>query len=260
MSRSRFSICAAFVICCVLAATVQAAPTVDLTTINATGMINGAWFYEVHAAPTGSGNIQSFVRIGKDQDNPAITQGYNTEARPVEYDENTSPTFTRPLLLSDVPVVDLSGTLYREFLLDINQNKTGDGRLLSLDTIEIYQSDDGTLGGPGVHAGGFPGTLVYDMDGLADSWILLDYALNHGSGTGDMFAYIPDSLFIDEDYVYLYSMFGASEGSLHPNTASFEEWAVRKDVDTPPIPAPGAWLLGAIGIGVVGHLRRRRIV
>jgi len=230
---------------------VQAAPTLDLTTDSATGMINGAWFYEVGAASTGSGVIQSFVRINT---NDPIEEGYNTDARPVQYDENTSPTFTRSLLLSAVPLVEMDGTPYREFLLDINQDKTTEGRLLSLDTIEIYQAGSGNLTG---HPGGL-GTLIYDLDAGADNWILLDYGLNTGSGSGDMFAYIPDSLFIDEDYVYLYSMFGASETSAHPNTSGFEEWSVRKLADTPPmVPAPGALLLATLGLGLVGQLRRR---
>ena len=253
MSRSRLSICVALAVSCAFAATVQASPTLDLTMSGATGIVNGAWFYEVSAASTGSGVIDSFVRIST---NDPIEEGYNTDARPVQYDEDTSP-FTRSLLLSDVPVVDLGGTLYREFLLDINQNKSGAGRLISLDTIEIYQASAGNLTG---HPTGL-GTKIYDLDAGVDNWILLDYALNSGSGSGDMFAYIPDSLFADEDFVYLYSMFGASESSLHPNTANFEEWAVRKDVDIPPtVPAPGAVILGAIGVGLVGHLRRRRVV
>jgi len=234
----------------------QALPTLDLTTSAATGQINGAWFYQADAASTGSGVIASFVRI---QTNDPIEHGYNTDYRPLQYDENNSPIFTRSLLLSNVPIVNLGGTLYREFLLDINQEATGAGRLLSLDTVEVYQADAENLHN---HPTGL-GTLIYDMDGLADSWILLDYGLESGSGSGDMFAYIPDSSFDDEeDYVYLYSMFGASEDSAYPNTASFEEWAVVRVGDDPPpppqVPVPGALLLAGLGAGGVACLRRRR--
>jgi hypothetical protein len=213
--------------------------------------IDGAWFYNVNAASTGSGVIQSFVRI---QTNAAVEQGYNTDYRPLQFDENNSSSFTHSLLLSDVPTVDLGGTLYREFLLDINQNKTGDGRLLSLDALQIYQADVGDLHG---YPTGW-GTPVYNLDASTDNYILLDYSLNNGSGSGDMFAYIPDSAFSDSlDYVYLYSMFGVE----NPNTASYEEWAVRTDVTSPPppppVPVPAAVILGLLGLGIAGLKLRR---
>ena len=57
----------------------------DLTgTLADTQEINNAWFYNVNAASTGSGVIESFVRI---QTNAAVEQGYNTDARPLQYDE-----------------------------------------------------------------------------------------------------------------------------------------------------------------------------
>jgi hypothetical protein len=216
----------------------------DLTTSGATDSINDAWFYEAHAASTGSGVIDSFVRIST---NDAIEEGYNTGYRPLEFDENTSPTFTHNLLLNDVPIVNLGETDYREFLLDINQNKSGDGRLLSLDEIEIYLGNAGDLTG---YSGGL-GTLIWELDDGANNYIKLDYSLNTGSGSGDMFAYIPDNLFTGGDYVYLYSRFGEN----FANTANFEEWAVR--TETTVVPVPGAVILGVLGLGVVGWKLRR---
>ena len=198
---------------------------VDLTTAGATGTINGAWFYEAHAAATGSGSIMSFVRIDNNGNAPEIEQGYNTDGRPLQYNEMSSATFTHSLLLSNVPVVTLNGTLYREFLLDINQRNNNP--LLSLDAIQIYRASTKDLIGPVAGLG----TPVYNLDAGKDNWIKMDYSLNAGSGSGDMFAYIPNSLFGlgAGDYVYLYSMFGTE----FPNNAGFEEWAVRKDGDTP---------------------------
>lgn len=229
----------------------------DLTgSVSDTVLINGAWFYNVHAAATGTGLIDSFVRInGK-----AVEQGYNTDGRPVQFDENTSPTFTRSLLLDDVPIVYLSGdpTPYREFLLDINQKNSSP--LLALDDIEIFQTDAGNHTNYGDASFG---KLVYDLDAPPeDNWILLDYSLNTGSGSGDMFAYIPDALFTwDLDYVTLYSHFGAGTTSEYPdnsNNDGFEEWAVRKAETPPPVvPVPGALLLGLLGLSAAG-LRLRR--
>jgi hypothetical protein len=200
-----------------------------------------------------SGSIGvAFVRLSTNQE---VAQGYNTAARPLMFDENNSPQFTRELLLSSVPVVDIGGTDYREFLLDINQNGTVSGRVLSLDTIEIYLANAGNLTGYPANLG----TKIYDLDaGDSDNWILLDYKLNHGSGSGDMFAYIPDSLFVGGEYVYLYSKFGESENEAYPNNAGFEEWAVRIGEPLAIIPAPGAVVLGSIGVCFVGWLRRRR--
>ena len=46
--------------------------------------------------------------------------------------------FTRELLLSDVPLVDIGGSLYREFLLDINEAASDNKKLLSLDELQFY--------------------------------------------------------------------------------------------------------------------------
>src|SRR5437899_1740853 len=95
------------------------AETIDLTSVGSSGTINGGLFQQTSTQPTGTGVIDSFVRI----QNNGTEQGYNTSARPVQFDEKTDPNYTRPLLLSSVPVVNINGVNYRQFLLDINQNK-----------------------------------------------------------------------------------------------------------------------------------------
>ena len=94
--------------------------TVDLTTGAAAGMqsVNGGFVTWTASQPTGSGFIDSFVRVSANTD---CVQGYNTDSRPLQFDENTSATFTHDLLLSAVPIVNIGGVNYREFLLDINQ-------------------------------------------------------------------------------------------------------------------------------------------
>jgi len=222
-----------------------AGPTLDLTTQDF-GKIDDAYFIRTYSQSTGTGVIEPFVRLSTNQ---PISQGYNTSARPLLYDENNCPKFTRTLSLSEVPVFKIGEIYYREFLLDINQNGTTDGRMLSLDQIEIYLAAEPDLTGNPSSLG----TLVYELDtATADNWIKLNYKLNHGSGSGDMLAYIPDNLFVGGDYVYLYSMFGKNL----PNSAGFEEWAVRKGEPLPVVPAPGAIVLGSIGLCLVGWLRR----
>src|SRR5438067_13222135 len=96
--------------------------TVDLTLHGATGTVNGAVFEQYDARPTGTGHIQSFVRIQGASAKATVQQGYNTDARPLQYDENKSPQFTRSLALNSIPVVNVGGVPSYELLLDIIQN------------------------------------------------------------------------------------------------------------------------------------------
>jgi hypothetical protein len=201
--------------------------TLDLTTRGAEEALNGVIFRQTDAQPTGTGVIDSFVRVQGANAKATLEQGYNTDARPLELDENKSPQFTRSLKLGDVPLANIDGVAYREFLLDINQKSSQP--LLSLDELRLYVGNAPNL--KGYVAGTRQLALldpVYDLDPNAeDNWIKLDYSLNHGSGSGDLLVYVPNSVFADADansYVYLYSKFGQNLGA----NAGFEEWAVIK--------------------------------
>jgi len=197
--------------------------TVDLTQAGATGTINGAVFMQYDARPTGTGHIQSFVRIQGASAHSAVTQGYNTDARPLQYDENKSPQFTRGLALSQIPVVNIGGVPSYEFLLDINQNSKQP--LLSLDDVKMFVGDQPDLKGFDPSQGKLAGlSPVYDMNAGGDHWVLLNYRLNTGSGSGDMLMYVPASWFNTGSatpYVYLYSKFGVNDSA----NAGFQEWA-----------------------------------
>src|SRR5207244_8087632 len=95
-----------------------------------------------------------------------------------------------------------------QFLRDINETNGRGRELLSLDQLQIFQANSGSLNN---YSGGTlqGATKIYDLDAGSDNFILLNYDLNHGSGSGDMFAYIPNSLFDPSTpFVYLYSRFG----------------------------------------------------
>ncbi len=198
-------------------------PDADLSTHGAIAQLDdGVIVKQIDAQPTGTGFIDSFVRLQAKGTSGQIEQGFNTDARPLQFDENTSPQFTRSLKLSDVPEVIIGGTKFREFLLDINQK--ANQPLLSLDALRIYVASAGNLSGmsnnqlAGIDA-------VYDLDRTGDQWIKLNSRLNQGSGKGDMALYIPSSYFDGADpasFVYLYSHFGDNM----TGNAGFEEWAV----------------------------------
>src|SRR5947209_7420248 len=137
--------------------------TVDLTTHGSSGTINGAIFSQYETQPTGSGVIHSFLRIQGVAAHSTVQQGYNTDARPLQFNENKSPTFTRSMSLAGVPVVDFGGTQYYEFLLDINQKASQP--LLSLDEVQLFTGGRPDLTGYDLITGTLAGqSPVYDMN------------------------------------------------------------------------------------------------
>ncbi|MFO0808744.1 MAG: carboxypeptidase-like regulatory domain-containing protein [Gemmataceae bacterium] len=198
------------------------ATALDLTVRGSSGEINGAIFAQDDAQPTGSGHIHPFVRI-QGSEHGHVSQGYNTDARPLQFDEKWSPRFTHSLHLSDVPRVSLDGQVYRVFVLDLSPTRSRS--YLSLDEVQIFTADRGNLTRYKATTGTLGGrTAVYDLDAGGNSWIKLDARLNSGRGFGDMLMYVPESAFANaapNDFVYLYSRFGehywCHEG--------FQQWA-----------------------------------
>ena len=230
---------------------VAQATTLDLTP-GGSGSVNGALFTTTDNQSTGTGVIQSFVRV---QDN-GVADGYNATARPVMPDVNTSPTFTHDIQLSAIPTVTIAGTQYKEFLLDINQQ--AQDPLLSLDKIQIYTRATAlTTANTLAALTAAPSVLRYDLDAGSDSKLLLNYILNSGSGSGDLFAYIPLSAFngaLGSDFLYLYSSFGDT-GGVYAENDGFEEWAVR--TPTTSVPDGGA-TVALLGVGLLGLGAMRR--
>ncbi len=217
------------------------AQTVDLTTAGSSGEINNAVFLQ--GAPPGSagtGVWDPFLRLGAGS--PPIVYGYNSGANfPTTDNPYVDDSKTHTLVLSNVPIVEYNGVLYREFALDINQTPSScdppnSGTcLLSLDKLKLFVTNDPLLTGFNGTDFGANATLVYDMDaGDPTNSVTMNYNLAPGSGAGDIFVLVPADLLDGyancgygevgcTTYLTLYSLFGEE----HPNNDGFEEWAVR---------------------------------
>jgi hypothetical protein len=240
------------------------ADIINLTAYGTSGTSQGALFYQANPQPTGTGYIDSFVRLQR----TGTESGYNTDG-PLQFDTKAG-LFTHSLPLNSLQPVTLNGTQYYQFLLDVNESANDANRLLSLDTVRLYLGDAPNLTGYKDQNGFGPDAkLVYDMDVGPNgaTTVNLDYKLNSGSGSGDMYMYVPVSYFQSVQdkygtgfsYVYLYSAFGDPYGS----NAGFEEWAAVTNASTStgnPVPAPPGAVLAGMGLGclLLGRLRPRR--
>jgi hypothetical protein len=233
-----------------LSAAVQAA-VVDLTGNNNSGTINGATFTFANQQATGTGVIDPFLRV---QNSPA-EQGYNTSGG-TPFDDKAG-IWTHNIQISDLQnsIQNINGSQYYTLLLDVNE--PNGQSLISLDSLSFYTSSIGSQTTTDISQ---LGTLRWSLDGIGDSYVLLDAARNHGSGSGDMYAYIPVSAFAganDTDYVYMFTRFGDQIAADGTSAGGFEEWALINNMT--PVPEMNALLpiLGLFAAMISTHCFRR---
>src|SRR5579872_3889691 len=122
-------------------------PSVTLLDLSTSGAVatapSGAIVEQIDPQPTGTGYVQAFVRIQGAAKGGGIEQGYNTDARPLQFDEKNSPEFTHSITLGQVPVVTVNGSNYLEFFLGVNQKASSP--YLSLDEVQIFLGNAGNL-------------------------------------------------------------------------------------------------------------------
>src|SRR5262249_26126149 len=117
--------------------------------------------------------------------------------------------------------------------------------LISVDALRFFVSSSATLNAYNTTTNQLNGlTAVWDLDRPTDNYIKLDATLGSGSGSSDMFAFIPDYAFAGASAtstVYVYS----NSGTVFANTSGFEEWDFQR-LSTPIAPPPLATISGFV--------------
>lgn len=276
-------------------APLTAMASVDLTaSCGLTGTVGNAIFSNpCNENTVGTGVINPFLTIQQN----GSEGGFNTDflklqdvVAPSPFDSNDAKRggadgqggFTSSLLLGSIGTVDVGGTAYRKFVLDINESNNAD-RFLSLDTLMVSV---GGTGDSGDLQDVIPATLplVYDL-GSGNS-ILMNYDLNSGSGKGDdLTILILSSVFGTDDtqFVNLFAEFGLTgqvgtgqDARDYGTSDGFEEFyalnATPVDCTITPddpscippvsssgtVPEPSSSALAFLGLGLIGFSFWRR--
>ncbi len=239
------------------------------------GYINGALFRDPSVdGSAGSGTFRDLYRISppNGQGN-VVEQGYN---RPSVMNTSVPSGFDPYLRMGDL-IEDASRSSYI-FVVDINENNSATDRYLSLDDLKIWvggTTDPTTLPNTLSATMSQLGVPAYDMNPSGQqNFTLLDATLSSGSGGGDLFVFVPKSLFPQNadpnSFVYIYTRMGSYTGA-----PGFGAGATQEQVSIPgksisngstvstitsgvtAIPEPSTFA-AFLAAGLLGLVRRRR--
>src|SRR4030042_501221 len=162
------------------------------------------WDYFPSDQASGTGVFNTYLAV-QSHGGSVDERGFNTGGSCKDYDEGDSKTSALPL--SAVPVVDIGGTIYREFACDINEvASTNITELISLEVLQIWQTNSTNLCDTYAMSPDYKFTptqrLVYDLDCAKDYTLILDYGVNTGSGKPDYKVFIPNAWF-DQTFGYV---------------------------------------------------------
>lgn len=241
------------------------------------------------ALTSGSGNFTTLYRTSDSNDADAVERGFNSSVGydPANSGDNTTNArydqisgvgnpIARPM---DITVVNISGTLYFEFLLD--GGESGSDRSISLDQIMIFTAPANATFPAGVEStnptpdavdlmsyfnSGTTANLIYSLDEFDSSGnittnntALIEF-FDQGNGKPDFGVYVPVQAVIDtidpyDGRLYFWTEqggFGSLGGFNFGASSTFEEWAYIKD-GTPYsayIPEPQVYVAGFLLLGL----------
>ena len=209
---------------------------IDLTTLDAQETHNGA-IWTQGGVLAGTGLFDPFLTL---QSNTDTERGYNTIPAGQEFDAFFGGDRTHPIRASAIPEVEVGGVLYREFLLDANDQ--GADTHMSIDEFKIFLDPANNLTAYLDSDNSFGGVVkspIYDLDAGDDTTVfLLSQGLEAGSGVSDVAVLVPNTAFPAECrygapvsdcslWLYVYTAMGG-EGIVDEIdwnvTAGFEEW------------------------------------
>lgn len=166
-----------------------------------------------------------------------------------------------PLKLDDVPLVDVDGVDYRQFVLDID-SPDAKKAAACLDALKIYVACKASL--KHARGSGRVGKLAFNLSGHGGQYPLIN---DDDSGTEtshhEFLIDIPQSDFqrVDESgrdrYIYLYSCLKTFDKSCRGRADwSVEHWC--QPPPCPPIPVPEPGSVGALCLALLALRRGRR--
>jgi hypothetical protein len=215
---------------------------INLTATGSSTTIDGVTFINTPTPiVSGTGGYFTFLAT-QSQGNGVVSEGFNSGVSSPTTDTDDSK--TQALQLGALQTVNVNGTDYYTFRLDINEPNGQDAPFVTLNDFKLYTStNQATLANfnntSNELGAGF--VKVYDMDAGGDKTLLMidDSTTGGGSGRDNYTVLIPTSVFAGQDpnsYVTLFTQMGRVDpisGVSYTEDSGFEEWRALTQPFTP---------------------------